>query len=41
MSEARYSWRNVHLHEAATQNYIGEHVHQAGSITYSNLDDIL
>ena len=37
---ARHAWRNVHVYDAATQNYLGG-VHQAGSITYANLDNML
>ena len=37
---ARHTWRNVHFYDAATQNYLGG-VHQAGSITYANLDNML
>lgn len=37
---ARHAWRNVHVYDAATQNYLGG-VHQAGSITYANFDNML
>lgn len=37
---ARYSWRDVHVYDAATQNYLGG-VYQAGSITYANFDNML
>ena len=37
---ARHSWRDVHVYDSATQNYLGG-VHQAGSITYANLDNML
>lgn len=36
----RLSWRNVHVYDAATHNYLGG-VHQAGSITYANFDRML
>lgn len=35
-----YSWRDVYVYDAATQKYLGG-VHQAGSITYANFDDML
>lgn len=39
-ASARHSWRDVHVYDAATQNYLGG-VHQAGSITYANFDNML
>ena len=37
---ARLSWRNGHIYDSATHNYLGG-VHQAGSITYANFDNML
>lgn len=37
---ARYSWRDVHVNDAATQNYLGD-IYQAGSITYANIEKML
>ena len=36
----RNSWHDVHVYEATTQNYLGG-VYQAGSITYTNFNNIL
>lgn len=39
-TSAHLSWRNVHIYDSATHNYLGG-VHQAGSITYANFDNML